>query len=175
MTQYIGEFCITDDFHTISEAYFENTIKLGDDKKYGIWKNDEPYVLIEVDRGWNPFDDAYIFKNKVYVGNNDKLIIVDLGTLDYHMVECEMYFGYFYEYGNLLFVATGANLMCFYENGEIKWKTQMLAVDGVTFGGGICDGKTLEVSCCMDLCPAKWCDKIISVETGEILSVRESD
>lgn len=89
----------------------------------------------QVDKGWNPFDDAYIFRNRVYVGNNDKIVIVDLSKLDYRVVDCEMYFGYFYEYGNLLFVATGVNLMCFQENGEIKWKTEMLAVDGVTFGG----------------------------------------
>lgn len=171
MTQYIDDFCITDDVCTIGEVVFGNSIKLGDNKKYGIWKNEEPYVQLEVDKGWNPFDDAHIFGNKVYVGNNDKIIIMDLSTLDYRVVDCEMYFGYFYEYGNLLFVATGENLMCFQENGEMKWKTEMLAVDGVTFGEGICNGKMLEVSCCMDPCPAMWCDKVICVETGEVLSV----
>ncbi len=173
MTQSIGEFYMTDDSYVIRDAFFENTLKIDTDKKYAIWKNDEPLVLIEVARGWNPFDDAYIFRNKVYIGNNDKLIILDLITLDYKMLECEMYFGYFYEYGDYLFVATGTNLMCFGKNGEITWKTQKIAIDGVTFGENICDGRSLEVSCCMDSYPAQWCKKVISVTSGEVLSVGE--
>ena len=166
-------FHLTDDLQTISEYSFAHTVELGSDKKYGIWRDDVPYVLIEVDRAWNPFDDAYVFGNRVYVGNNDKLIILDLDTLDCKNVACEMYFGYFYEYEDLLLVATGMKLMCFHKNGELKWQTETLAVDGVTFDNGSRDGKTIKVSCCMDPCPAMWCDKIVSVETGEVLYVGE--
>lgn len=166
-------FYITDDLQMISEHCFEHTLEWGNDKEYGIWRDDKPYVLLKVNRAWNPFDDAYIFGNRVYIGNNDKLRIVDLDTLACKTVACEMYFGYFYEYEDLLFVATGVNLMCFQRNGRMKWQTETIAVDGVTFDDGICDGKTIEVSCCMDPCPAMWCDKIISVETGEVLHVGE--
>ncbi len=121
--QRIELFHITDDLQTISEYSFAHTVELGSDKKYGIWWDDVPCVLIEVDRAWNPFDDACVFGNRVYVGNNDKLIIVDLDTLDCKTVAC--------------------------------------------------DGKTIKVCCCMDPCPAVWCDKIVSVESGEVLYVGE--
>ncbi len=171
MTQYKDNFCITDDVHTISNANFEHIINFGDGKLYGIWKNEKPYAVIRVDRAWNPFDAACIFNNRLYIGNNDSLIIVDLNTLNCRTIECEMYFGYFYEYGELLFAASGIGVICFGENGEVKWQTERIAVDGVTFV--TCDGERLEVSCCMEPCPATWCDKDISVATGEVLEVGE--
>lgn len=62
-------------------------------------------------------------------------------------------------------------MSAYFDVNKIKMRTP--AVDGVIFVEGACDGKTIKVSCCMDPCPAVWCDKIVSVESGEVLYVGE--
>ncbi len=166
----MNRYVLSDDLKLIEKAYFECILKLGKGKQYGIWCDDIPFVLIEVSRTSNPFDAAYVFGNYLYIGNDDELIVVALDTLNCEKVACEMYFGYFCEHEDLLFVATGVNLMCFQNNGKLKWQTKMLAVDGVTFSDKY-DGRTITVNCCMDPYPAIWCEKVVSVENGEILNI----
>lgn len=152
MTQYKDLFCVTDNLNEISNACFEHEIELGSGKKYGVWWDEKPYAVITVEESRNPFDDAYIFGGKLYIGNNDELIIIDLRTFDYHKLPCELYFGYFFEYQSFLFVASSEDVICFKRNGEVNWQTEKIAIDGITFCG--CDDGQLEVSCCMDPCPA---------------------
>ena len=161
----MDKYILSNKKELIQEYIFAHTMQLGSDKEYGIWKNGNPYLLFYVDKTWNPFDDVCILGKYLYIGSADELIIVDLDTMELTYVECDQYFGYFYNYKDLLFVATGINVMCFLKDSSLKWKTGMLAVDGITFLG-IHNDSMLEISCCMDPYPSVWCDRVISVETG---------
>lgn len=165
MTQYKGVYCVTDDLYKISNARFSKKIELGKGKNYGIWIGEEPYTVVSVEAAfWNPFNVAYIFGKVLYIGNGDMLIIVDLSTLAYRIIQFTLYFGYFFEYQSLLFVSSDSEVVCFQENGNVKWRTETLAVDGITFCE--CDNEKLVVSCCMNPCPALWCQKSLSLADG---------
>lgn len=166
MTLEKGDYCVTDNLYAINKACFNKRIELGKGKKYGIWTGEEPYIVVSVEASfWNPFNDAYIFGKMLYIGNGNLLIVVDLITLNYRTIQFTLYFGYFYEYRSLLFVSSDSEVVCFQENGDVKWRTETLAVDGITFCK--CDNEKLVVSCCMDPCPALWCQKSLSLVNGE--------
>lgn len=76
-----------------------------------------------------------------------------------------MYFGYFYIYNDMLFVASGVGITAYNKELKIVWKNSDLALDGVIIYGESEDGKYLEISCEMDP-PGDWHEKIIDISTG---------
>lgn len=161
------KYILSEDVQLIQEAQFEHKIQLGLGKQYGIWREGIPYMLFEVEVTHHPFDTVCVFGDYVYIGSNDELIIINMDLPDYRIVECDFYFGYFYEYEELLLVATGTRLMCFQKDSQLKWQTEPLAIDGVTFIAVNDDG-TISVNCCMDPYPAVWCKKVIALEDGKL-------
>ncbi|MBR6771202.1 MAG: hypothetical protein IKM28_08215 [Lachnospiraceae bacterium] len=159
MTQYRTSFSITDNQYTIRHTCFCHTLTLGQGKKYGVWKDQQAYLLVEVEQTSNPFDTIHLFSQHLYIGNGDTIFVVNLLTLDYQTIPVDLYFGYFYEVNCFLFAASATRVLCFGENGKRLWQTPQIAVDGITFQSW--NKKILKVSCCMDPCPALWIEQDI--------------
>lgn len=138
---------------------------IGSGKKYFVEREDKPYLLVEVDASSHYFDTACIFGKYLCVGIVDTIIFIDLDSLNYKSEKLDMYFGYFYVYKDMLFVASGVGITAYNKELKIIWKNSDLAADGVIICGESKDGKYLEISCEMNP-PRDWYEKIIDIATG---------
>ena len=146
----------------------EHAITIEKGKIHIISKNGKLYLEIEVpENSWNSFNRAIFFGDYFCIGCGDVVYFVNLDDLTVKEVAQDMYFGYFYEYHNRLFIASGTSLSCYDENCNMIWKTDMIAVDGVIVNE--IDEEKIEVSCEMDP-PGGWCEKVISYESGKEIS-----
>ena len=144
---------------------YVKTLSFGCGKNYLITKGDIPYIRLEIGTD-NPFDTACIFRDYLCIGAYDKVIFVDLDTLESHSMNIEMYFGYFDILNEWLFVSSGVGITALDENLNVVWQRNDLAVDGVIINRVTEDKKYLEVSCELDP-PGDWHTKWIDIHTGE--------
>lgn len=140
-------------------------LAFGSDICYTVMKNGRDVLCVTVDETGNPFDDAYIFGEWLCIGCYDKVYIVDIETKKYTVTEVPMYFGYFRELGDRLYIFTGVGVIAYDRDMHRLWQNDALAVDGVTGGELTEDGRYLMISCEMDP-PGGWVDKMIDTETG---------
>lgn len=138
---------------------------IGSGKKYFVERENMPYLLVEVDVSNHYFDTACIFNQYLCVGVVDTVIFIDLDSLNYKSEKLDMYFGYFYVYKDMLFIASGVGITAYNKELKVIWKNSDLAVDGVIIYGESKDGKYLEISCEMNP-PGDWQKKIIDISTG---------
>lgn len=173
----MNRYIINRDYkESYSESDLQNirVFSYGTEKMYLIEKNLKPYFLVEFGIGYSPFDEVCIFGEYLCTGTGHKIIFLHLATFESKTVsiEEEMYFGYFYEYNNVLYVASGTGITAFDENLNILWKNTGLAVDGVLFTGITNNGNFLEISCEMNP-PGDWQDKFLDINTGKVVSERK--
>lgn len=88
-------------------------------------------------------------------------------SIEFKIVPCDMYFGYFYEHGDRLYIASDSRLRCFDSDCTLIWQTKEIAVDGVVVKEFSED--TVSVSCETDP-PGGWVRHLISLRDGEIIA-----
>ena len=142
---------------------------IGNDRSYTVMKRGKPFLCVTAEETGNTFDTAVVFGKWLLIGCFRTVYIVDIEKKEYSEMEIPMYFGYFREIGDKLYIFTGVGIIAFDRNMNRLWQNDDLAVDGVTYGELSDDGKTMEISCEMDP-PGGWIDRTISTETGRVLS-----
>jgi len=135
------------------------------DHVYTVYKDGTPFLEVMAPRcDWNPFNTACIFQNYLCIGLGDSVYFVSMKTREVKRASVSLYFGYFYEYKNRLYVASGEQLYCFDNACELVWISDSIAVDGITIHQITDDG--IEVSCEMDP-PGGWVWRTLSLEDGK--------
>lgn len=149
------------------EIAAEHYLRLGSGKFYALSADGRNYLRVEVDcDDWNPFNSAIVWGRFFCLGTGREIIAVDLNTFEYCRIEVDFYFGYFYQYSDMLFAASASGVLAFDKDMALIWRNENIAVDGVTFKG-VEDG-TLCVSCELDP-PGGWVDKRLDIASGELL------
>lgn len=132
---------------------------------YTIYKDGVPFMEVTVLLcRCNPFDTAYIFQNHLCIGLGENVYFISIETGEIRKIDVSMYFGYFYEYGERLYVASGARLYCFGCTCELIWVSENIAVDGIIINGIV--DNCIELSCERDP-PGGWVDCVLSAEDGK--------
>ncbi len=145
---------------------FPCKLELGYGEKIGIYKDGFPYLLIEIELAnlGLPFHDRIIWQNQLYIGEGKEVVIIDLQTHSCDTLKVDGYFGSFWESKEFLLVASMTSVYCLEPGGQIKWITEPIAIDGIIFEAQT--EQCIQVSCCMDPCPAQWCDRSIFLVNG---------
>ena len=147
---------------------FDNTksIVLGTGRFYYIYRDDKPYVKIEV-RLFDYFSDTVFFHDYFVIGNYyEGLYVINMTDLKVMHKKISGYFGYFEIINDSLYVLGCDNITAFDSCMNEKWISEDIAVDGVTFNKT--EGDTMVVSCEMDP-PGGWLHKRISLSDGKLV------
>ena len=147
---------------------FENvkSIVLGSGRFYYIYRDDKPYVKIEV-RLFDYFSDTVFFHDHFVIGNYEEgVYVINMPDLKVTHKEISGYFGHFEIIDDSLYVLGMNNITAFDSGMNEKWISDNIAVDGVTFYKT--EGDTMIVSCEMDP-PGGWIEKRISLSDGKLV------
>ena len=159
------------------EHPFDNAwrIELGGGQFYYIYKDHEPFLMIQVPTSYPPeFTDAVIFHDNLVIGScNYGIYIVDLkgnkkSIADFKIknIEIDGYFGYFAVDRDILYVLGMCHVYAFDRDLHLLWKSDDLSTDGVVFDSITDD--TMIVSCNYDPME-EWYTRKISLKDGKIL------
>ena len=150
------------------DAEFENakSIKLGSGRFYYIYRDDQPYVRIEV-RFFEFFSDTVFFHDYFVIGNYDEGIYV-IRMCDMNVIHKKIsgYFGHFRIIDDCLYVSGMNNITAFDACMNEKWTSEDIAVDGALLHE--IEGDSIVVSCEMDP-PGGWVDKRIRLSDGKLV------
>ncbi|WP_297957932.1 hypothetical protein [uncultured Ruminococcus sp.] len=147
---------------------FENvkSIVLGSGRFYYIYRDDKPYVKIEV-RLFDFFSDTVFFHNYFVIGNYyEGIYAINMLDLEVKHKEISGYFGHYEIIDDNLYVLGMNNITAFDSCMNEKWISENIAIDGVTFYKT--EGDTMVVSCEMDP-PDGWITKRISLSDGKLI------
>ncbi len=159
-----SEYSVIEDSGETAAKYY---LRFGEGKFCTVLADGENFLRVEVDSNkWNTFSRGIMWCDHLCLGIGDEIIVVDLKTFVHRIYKADMYFGSFFENGELLFAASGTGVLAFNAEMELLWRNEDLAVDGVCFGG-VC-GNVLAISCEMDP-PGGWHEKRLDIRTGKEL------
>lgn len=149
------------------EVAAEHCLKIGSGKFYALRLHGRNILRVEVNSDdWNPFNSGAVWERFFCLGTGSEIFIVDLNTFDYRQIKVDGYFGYFFQYGDMMFMASASGVLAFDTEMNLLWQNESIAVDGVLFHG-VEDG-ALCVSCELDP-PGGWVDKRLDIATGKLL------
>lgn len=162
MEYYLG--CSADSHYKIKHISIDNQINTAN--IYTVYKNKAPYLEVNVPFcNWNQaFNTAYIFMDSLCIGLGEKVYFISIETGKIKEINVSMYFGYFYEHKEYLYVASGQNLYCFDCTCNLIWTSDTIAIDGVLVTNFEHD--TMLVSCEMDP-PDGWISRHLSLKNGK--------
>ncbi|WP_270814620.1 hypothetical protein [Hungatella effluvii] len=156
-------------YNKIRRVSISNVINT--DNAYTVYKEGIPFLEVMVPRcDWNPFNTAYIFMSYLCIGLGENVYFISVETGEVKRACVPLYFGYFCKYKERLYVASGEKLYCFNYACELVWISGSIAVDGITIINITDNG--IEVSCEMDP-PGGWVNRILSLEDGQQISIRQ--
>ncbi|MBR1444927.1 MAG: hypothetical protein IJ583_15515 [Firmicutes bacterium] len=147
---------------------FENIkgIVLGSGHCYYIYRDDKPYVIIEVCL-FDCFSEAVFFHDYFVIGNYYEGVYI-INMLDLKVIHKEIsgYFGNFENIDDSLYVLGCNNITAFDSYMNEKWISKDIAVDGVLLNA--IEGDSIIVSCEMDP-PGGWVDRRIRLSDGKLI------
>ena len=147
-------------------------IVLGSGRSYYVYRNDKPYLMIEV-RLFDYFSDAVFFHDYFVIGNfYEGVYIINLLDLKVIHKDISGYFGRFVIIDDSLYVLGCENITAYDSCMNEKWISDDIAVDGVLLKK--IEGDAIIVSCEMDP-PGGWVNKRISLSSGKLISSESSD
>jgi hypothetical protein len=134
-----------------------------------IKRDGEPFARVDA---WpiygGPFTEVLSWGRFVVLGWNSDVHLVDPLTREVHSVECDLYFGHLYPIDDRLLIGTDSHLICVDEQGNVRWKSGRLAIDGVVVDavrdGGIIHGRGEWDP------PEGWQPFRVSLDTGRALA-----
>ena len=158
------------------EHPFDNAwrIELGGGKIYYIYKDHEPFLMIQAPTFYPPFfTDAVIFHDNLVIGSCEYgIYIIDLkgdkkirGDFRIRNIEIDGYFGYFAVGRDVLYVLGAHHVFAFDCDLHLLWKSDYLSTDGVVFKSKTDD--TMVLSCNFDPME-EWYTREISLKDGKI-------
>ncbi len=142
----------------------------GSGRTYCITKDGAPYLTVETVETFHQMHlPCCFFRQWFCIGDYRHVRLIDLETLKYQEIPLSPfgYFGYFEPLPDLLLFSTDSAVFALDSSGRLLWKTDHLAVDGITFSGVTAEGKIV-ISCCMDPPEEEgWCDRLLDLKTGK--------
>lgn len=160
----LGEYELVPNCGEISA---DHSLKTGSGKFYALTLRGRDILRVEVDNDdWNPFNSAAVWGRFFCLGTGGEIIIVDMNTFEYRHIEVDRYFGYFFQYGDMMFAASASGVLAFDGEMNLLWRNEDISVDGVLFRG--VEGGALCVSCELDP-PGGWVNKRLDIVTGGLL------
>ena len=157
------------DYHELDLPVIQ-TVTFGNGKKYFVRKNGVPYLTAEVDSISDFFDKACIFGKYLCIGTGSSVIFVNLDTMGSLTLEVSEYFGYFFIYEDILYIASGKGITAV--NGALHtiWKNEELALDGVIIHEVLEDRNALRISVLQQMDSTDyWKEKLVNIKNGEMI------
>ncbi len=144
------------------------TVTFGNGKKYYVRKNGIPYLTAEADNISDFFDKACIFGKYLCIGSGHTVIFVNLETFAAVTMEVSLYFGYFFIYQDILYIASGTGITAVDSKLQTVWKNDRLADDGVIIHEVLENREVLRISAQEALPYGEyWKEKLVSLKNGE--------
>jgi hypothetical protein len=101
-------------------------VLIKEDKTY------KPILNLKITTGnSSPFKDTQIFNDVVLIGSGDSFVTFNLNTRKQTIISLDGYFGNFRIHDDKVFVCSASDVTCLSLGGEIKWKSESIAIDGV--------------------------------------------
>lgn len=149
---------------------FDNVkrIAIGTGRVFCVYANDIPFLSVEVNALiTNFFVDSVILGDYLFIGNyTDGVCVINLKDFNFHKISVDGYFGYFEKSHDYVYILGCENIIALYKDGNIVWKSDPIAVDGIVCDG--IEGQIMHVSCEMDP-PGGWKDMKIDLLTGKTI------
>ena len=111
----------------------------------------------------SPFKDTQVFNDTVLIGWGDTFTVFNLVTKKQSIISLDGYFGNFRIHDNKIFVCSASDVTCMSVDGEIKWKSESIAIDGVIIN--FFEKETIYCSCEWDP-PGGWRPYQLDLLTG---------
>ncbi len=144
------------------------TLTFGNGKKYYVRKNGLPYLTAETDSISDFFDKACLFGKYLCIGTGHTVIFVNLETFASVTMEVSLYFGYFFQHGDMLYIASGKGIAAVDSALHTVWKNDRLADDGVIIHEVLENREALRISAQESLPYGEyWKEKLVSLKTGD--------
>ncbi|MBR0484058.1 MAG: hypothetical protein IJJ69_04660 [Oscillospiraceae bacterium] len=167
----MSEYQLTENFeqnHNELDLPVIQTVTFGNGKKYFVSKNGIPYLTAEVNDISDYFDKACIFGKYLCIGSGHAVMFVNLETFASISMEVSMYFGYFFVYQDVLYIASGKGIVAVDSALHTIWKNDRLADDGVIIHEVLESREALRISAQESLPYGEyWKEKLVSLKTGE--------
>lgn len=77
------------------------------------------------------FQDAMVWKVFVVIGFGESVFLINYCTHQVMQVKLGSYFGYLQIHGNDLLIASAERVFCLDANGNMRWRSVQLGIDGV--------------------------------------------
>lgn len=150
---------------------FENVkrIFIGGGKSFYVYKDDEPYLAVEVNmlNYSEHFTDSTILGDYLLIGNYyEGVFVINLINYEVNNIKVDGYFGYFVEGKECVYILGCENVIAINKDNSIIWKSDYIAVDGIVLNG--IEDDVMSVSCEMDP-PGGWVDREIDLLTGIVI------
>ena len=128
----------------------------------------EVYYEIRLQNVADVFREAIQYNNIIIAGFGDSLYIFDTFTnTEILALPLDGYFGHLYLEAEELYVTNCSGVWCISLNGELKWYSKNLAVDGITINDFTID--EIHISAEIDP-PGGWVPLILDRKTGQKIS-----
>ena len=165
--KYRCEETYTEEFENTKRIVLGSEYKVfGSDHSYYIYRDDKPYVIVEVCLS-DHFSDTVLFHDHFVIGNYyEGVYIIDLLGLNVTHKDISGYFGGFEIIDDDLYVLGCDTIIAVDSHMTEKWTSEDIAVDGVLLKE--IEGDSIIVSCEMDP-PDGWVDKRISLSNGKLI------
>ncbi len=93
---------------------------------------DKPVARIDV---WphraGPFTEFQVWNNRIVLGWNDQVHLVDPRSKVVKSFECDGYFGHLFPFDGCLLIGDATHLICISNISEKLWKSEAVGIDGV--------------------------------------------
>ncbi|MDN3657439.1 hypothetical protein QWZ08_17435 [Ferruginibacter paludis] len=130
-------------------------------------RNNEPILNLKITPGnSSPFKNTQIFNDIALIGWDDIFVMFNLNTRKQTIISLDGYFGNFRIYDDKIFVCSAGDVTCLSLDGEVKWKSESIAIDGVIINSF--ENNIIYCSCEWDP-PGGWRPYRLSFQTGATL------
>ena len=96
-----------------------------------VEENENPIARIDIYCDRSTFQEVIIWQNLVVIGIANEVYLVNIATGKVQTLQLGNYFGYLYNQGDFLYVASAERLFCVNADGGIHWVSEEVGLDGV--------------------------------------------
>ncbi|MBL7732756.1 MAG: hypothetical protein JNM88_16380 [Chitinophagaceae bacterium] len=156
MPRYFSTFRETSDESSETVVIHSNLIEHNSRSRFVLVKEEETYTpILNLDIGSQSFcfQDTQVINDTVLIGWGDYFATFNLVTRKQTFHSLDGYFGNFRVFDNKVFVCSAEDVTCLSIEGEVIWKSEPIAIDGVVINSF--ENETIYCSCEWDP-PGGW-------------------
>ncbi len=126
-------------------------------------KTYKPLLNLEISPAFSVFKNTQIINDTVLIGWNNFFATFNLNTRKQTILSLDGYFGNFSVLEDMIFVCSASDITGLSIEGEIKWKSDPIAIDGIIINS--IENNTIYCSCEWDP-PGGWQPYQLDLQTG---------